>query len=163
MEEVDGRISRIGRASPVRGLLILGSLLISIGCGKGESNRAEVKGSVIVDGSPAATGAISFMPVDGKSPTSGGKIVAGNYSVEVPFGTSKVAIRVPKVVGQRKLYDTPDSPVQPLMEETLPPEFNDRTELTLDVKPGVNERVFDLKAKKTNPRVSPVRSGNMTP
>ena len=60
---------------------------------------------------------------------------------------SKVAIRVPKVVGERKLYDTPDSPVQPLMEESLPPEFNDRTELTLDVKPGVNERDFDLKAK----------------
>jgi hypothetical protein len=157
MEEVDGRATRNERGSLVRCMLVLGSLAFSLGCNKGESNRAEVTGSVLVDGNPAATGAISFMPVDGKSPTSGGKIVAGKYSVEVPFGTSKVAIRVPKVVGQRKLYDTPDSPVQPLMEETLPPEFNDRTELTLDVKPGVNERVFDLKAKKTDLRKSPVR------
>lgn len=157
MEEFDGRATRIERGSHVRYVLVLASLAISFGCNQGDSNRGEVTGSVIVDGNPAAMGAISFTPVDGKSPTSGGKIIAGKYSVEVPFGTTKVAIRVPKVVGERKLYDTPDSPVQPLMEETLPPEFNDRTELTLDVKPGVNERVFDLKAKKTDLRKSPVR------
>jgi len=131
----------------VRHALVLSTLALASGCGGGDPTRGEVKGTVIVNGQPAETGAISFTPVDGNSPTSGGKIVAGEYSVEVPFGMSKVAIRVPKVVGERKLYDTPDSPVQPLMAESLAPEFNDRTELTLDVKPGVNERVFDLKAK----------------
>jgi hypothetical protein len=121
-------------------------LSIWIGCGKTDSKRGEVKGSVLVNGKAAESGAISFTPVDGKSPTSGGKIVAGEYSVQVPFGISKVSIRVPVVVGERKLYNTPDSPVQPLMKESLPPEFNDHTKLTLDVKPGVNEQVFDLKA-----------------
>jgi len=103
---------------------------------------------VTVNGEPAANGAVSFSPVDGQSPTSGGKIVNGEYSVKASIGTVKVAIRVPKVVGERKLYNTPDSPIQPLMEETLPPEYNDRTTLTFDVKPGVNEHNFELNSKK---------------
>lgn len=69
----------------------------------------------------------------------------GKYSADVPIGPSKVAIRVPKVIGQRKLYNTPDSPVQPLMDESLPAKFNDETELTLDVKPGETQGDFDLK------------------
>lgn len=140
------RAARIGGRRYMRCTLVVCMLGVWIGCGKGDSKRGEVKGSVLVNGKAAETGAISFSPVDGMSPTSGGKIVAGEYSVQVPFGMSKVSIRVPVVVGQRKLYDTPDSPVQPLMKESLPPEYNDRTKLTLDVKPGVNERVFDLKA-----------------
>jgi hypothetical protein len=35
---------------------------------------------------------------------------SGKFSSEVPIGESKVEIRVPKVVGKKKLYDTPDSP-----------------------------------------------------
>jgi hypothetical protein len=102
---------------------------------------------VIVDGIPPASGAIAFTPVDGAAPTVGADIVDGKYSVDVPLGQSKVAIRVPKLVGQRKLYNTPDSPVQPVMDESLPAEYNDETELTLDVKPGETRGDFDLKTK----------------
>lgn len=102
---------------------------------------------VTVNGQPAATGAVAFSPIDGQSPTSGGKIVDGKYTVKASTGTSRVAIRVPKIVGQRKLYNTADSPVQPLMEETLPAEYNDRTTLTFEVKPGENEHNFELTTK----------------
>jgi hypothetical protein len=127
--------------------LLLAALVVAAGCNNQDPNRGEVTGLVTVNGQPAASGAVAFSPVDGQSPTSGGKIVNGEYSVKASIGTVKVAIRVPKVVGQRKLYNTPDSPIQPLMEETLPPEYNDRTTLTFDVKPGVNEHNFDLKTK----------------
>jgi hypothetical protein len=117
------------------------------GCSQADATRGDVSGRVTVDDAPAATGAISFAPVDGASPTSGGKILDGKYSVKAPFGVAKVEIRVPKVVGERKLYDTPDSPVQPLMEESLPKKYNDESELTIDVKPGSTEHDFDLKTK----------------
>jgi hypothetical protein len=104
---------------------------------------------VQVDGQPAAKGAIAFTPIDGNSPASGGEIVDGRYTVNAYVGPSKVAIRVPKVVGQRKLYDTPDSPVQPIMEESLPPENNDETTLIFDVKPGSNTQDFSLKSLKS--------------
>jgi len=122
-------------------------LVCTFGCGGQDPNRGEVSGIVTINGQPAATGAVAFSPVDGQSPTSGGKIVDGKYTVKASTGTSRVAIRVPKVVGQRKLYNTPDSPVQPLMEETLPAEYNDRTTLTLEVKPGANEHNFELTTK----------------
>lgn len=122
-------------------------LVFALGCGSQDPNRGEVSGIVTVNGQPAATGAVAFSPVDGQSPTSGGKIVDGKYTVKASTGTSRVAIRVPKIVGQRKLYNTPDSPVQPLMEETLPAEYNDRTTLTLEVKPGENEHNFELTTK----------------
>jgi hypothetical protein len=146
----DGNCCRLRSGHGLRrwqAVLLLSWFVAAAGCGNADSKRGTVQGTVTVNGKPPAAGAIAFTPVSGAAPTAGGKIVDGKYSAEVPIGLAKVAIRVSKIVGQRKLYDSPDSPVQPLMEESLPPEFNDRTELTLDVKPGVNEHVFHLKAK----------------
>jgi hypothetical protein len=125
--------------------VLLSCVLAATGCGNADSSRSRVHGTVTVNGTPPASGAIAFTPVDGAAPTTGGSIVDGKYSADVPIGPSKVAIRVPKVIGQRKLYNTPDSPVQPLMDESLPAKFNDETELTLDVKPGETLGDFDLK------------------
>ena len=99
-----------------------------------------------MNGNPPARPAQSRLhQSSGAAPTAGGKIVDGKYSVDVPIGPSKVAIRVPKIVGQRKLYNSPDSPVQPLMEESLPAKFNDETKLTMDVQPDATQGDFDLK------------------
>ena len=54
-------------------------------------------------------------------------------------------IRVSKVVSQKKLYDTPDSPIKPVLAESLPPKYNDATELTLDVRSGTNAQDYQLK------------------
>lgn len=133
------------RLSSVASLIFAAS--IALGCSGQDPNRGQITGLVEVDGQPAAKGAIAFTPVDGNSPASGGDIVDGRYTVKAFTGPSKVAIRVPKVVGQRKLYDTPDSPIQSVMEESLPPQYNDETTLTCDVKPGPNEQNFSLKTK----------------
>lgn len=131
---------------------LLGSLLgVAVLQGGGCSNNsttAEVSGSVTVDGEPAENGSIGFFPVDGKSPTSGGVIHAGRYLAQVPFGEAKVEIRISKVVGQKKLYDTPDSKMKSIMAEMLPEKYNDQTELRIDVQPGTNEQDFDLESKK---------------
>lgn len=123
------------------------SIIALAGCSKDDPNVSEVSGTVTVDGQPAKEGAIAFIPVDGNSSTSGGMIAAGAYTAKVHVGTAKVQIRVPKVVGEKKLYNTPDSPVQPIMEESLPAKYNEQTELTLDVKAGGMEQNYDLKTK----------------
>jgi hypothetical protein len=127
-------------------LLLL--VLMAAGCSRQDPNKGEVRGMVMVDGQPVAVGAVTFSPLDGQSSTSGGKIVDGQYSVQASTGTAKVAIRAPKVVGERKLYNTANSPVRQVLKESLPPEYNDRTTLTFDVKPGVNEHNFELNSKK---------------
>jgi hypothetical protein len=130
-----------------RRLLLCLLLLLLLAPGCAETNEAVVTGTITVDGTPAKTGYIGFIPVDGKSATSGAEIKDGKYTANVPLGTMKVQIRVPKVVGQQKLYNTPDSPVQPIMAETLPPKYHDQTELVLDVKPGTNEQDYPLLTK----------------
>jgi len=129
----------------VTGLLAL--CLLSLGCSKQDPNRGQVTGTVEVDGQPAAKGSISFTPIDGNTAGTGGPIVDGRYVVDANIGPSKVAINIPKVVGERKLYDTPDSPKMPITEEALPPQYNEQTTLTYDVQSGPNEKNFSLKTK----------------
>jgi hypothetical protein len=121
---------------------------IALACtGCNERTMGTVSGTVTVDGAPAKTGSIAFFPTNGKSRTTGAVITDGQYTAQVPFGKSKVEIRVAKVVGQKKLYNTPNSPVQPLLEEMLPAKYNDQTGLTVDVKPGENRQDYNLSTR----------------
>ena len=136
--------------SLVRSLCLVGlvvSPLCVLGCSKQDPNRGQVTGMVEVDGQPAAQGLITFLPVDGNSSRSEGDIVNGRYTVNAQVGPSKVAVNILKTVGQRKAYDTPDSPMVSIIEEALPPQYNEQTTLTYDVKPGENEQNFSLKTK----------------
>jgi hypothetical protein len=134
---------RIVRACCGGALLVI--LFVLAGCGG--ASEGQVSGTVKVDGEPLKTGAITFIPVDGKTQTAGGNIDNGRYSVKVPVSVMKVAINAPKIVGYKKLYPTPDSETRPLTKEALPAKYNEQTELQLDVKPGPNAKDWDLKSK----------------
>jgi len=111
----------------------------------GEGER--VSGTVTVDGAPVKNGSIAFKSVDDKTPA-GANIRDGSDEAIVPRGKVKVEIRVPVVVGQRKLYDTPDSPTMDVSKESLPANYNDKTELELDVVAGGNNKDWELVSKK---------------
>jgi hypothetical protein len=127
-----------------RATTLIGAILIA-GCS--EPTIGVVTGTITVNGSPAKSGSIAFFPTNGKSSTAGAEVVDGHYTAEVPLGTAKVEIRVPKVVGKKKLYDTPDSPIKEVLAESLPAKYNDQTELTLDVQPGENYQDYKLRTK----------------
>jgi len=128
-----------------RSLLLLSACLVAVGCSN--SNTATVTGTVVVDGQPAKMGYVSFFAVDGHAPTVGARIVDGRYTAEVKPGLCNVQVRVPKQVGEKKIYDTPDSPVHKVMTESLPSKYNDATELRFDVQPGTNENDYNLTTK----------------
>jgi hypothetical protein len=92
-------------------------------------------------------GAISFFAVDGRAPTAGAPIVAGQYAAEVKPGLCMVQVRVSKVVGEKKVYDTPNSPTRKIWGEVLPAKYNDNTELRLEVKAGENRQDYALTTK----------------
>ena len=117
-----------------------------VGCGP-ESKVALITGSVSIDGKPAPNGSISFIPVNGQGPTAGTELKEGKFTSQAAIGECKVEVRVSKVVGKKKLYDTPDSPVQDLMEEVLPSKYNEASELRIEIKKGKNEKDWDLKSK----------------
>jgi len=125
-------------------LCLLAPSFLIPGCSD-KVKMGEVSGTIQIDGKPAKNGAIAFFPVDRKSPTTGATIEEGRYTARVPLGRAKVEIRVSRVIGHKKLYDAPNSPVQPILEEVLPDKYNNQTELLLDVEPGKNQKDFDLK------------------
>lgn len=135
-------------ARPFFNTLLSSITLVSCfsGCGP-ESNVAFISGTISIDGKPTQSGSISFVPVNGQGPTAGTEIKEGKYASQAAIGQCKVEVRVSKVVGKKKLYDTPDSPVQDLMEEVLPSKFNEATELRIEIKKGTNSKDWDLITK----------------
>ena len=125
--------------------LLLVAVPLAAGCGDSlPADRAVISGVVLVDGERPASGSITLRPVDGTSPTAGGAIQGGNYNLVASRGVSSVAIRVPKVVGFAKAYNTPESPSREVRAESLPPRYNDETELTVELMHGENTINFEL-------------------
>ncbi len=128
------------RAIGAAALFLLTTILV-VGCG-GEEQFGELSGSVSYDGTPIDDGAITFFPE--KGPTAGGIIKDGKYSAKVSLGPAKVKISAGKVIGQKKVYNTPDSPVMPVKIEILPAKYNQATELQFDIPPGKQAKDFIL-------------------
>ena len=116
------------------------------GC-SAKSNVGTVSGTIKLDGAPLKSGLVRFMPVDGKTASADAKIVDGKYSAEVPPGEKKLSFSSPKVVGQKKMYDTPDSPMIDITEEMLPAKYNSKSEEKMTVTAGSQTKDFELSSK----------------
>ena len=128
-------------------LVLLVLSVAALGCA--DPNIGTVSGTVSGDDEAPETGYVSFTDVDGKTGPVGAKIVDGQYTITLPIGDKKVAVRVPKVVGKKALYENdPNSPVQELTDEALPRWYNDETELTHTVVAGESTQDFVLSTSK---------------
>jgi hypothetical protein len=138
-------------------LLWLGQAVLLPGCGSPKSTTT-VGGTISLDGLPLDNGAISFYPVDGGDVTaaqSAGATIGkdGRYQAEVAPGRFRVEITSSRVVGQRKAYeDIPDSPMEDILEELIPPQYNTASELVRDVDIGTSTVDFQLTKSKNAPR-----------
>jgi hypothetical protein len=128
---------------------VLVGWLLALACAGGcsRAGKATVRGEVTLDGQPLKEGVIRFVPADGQSPTADAAIVAGRFTATVPLGEKRVEISAPKVVGKRKMIDTPESPWVDEVAELLPPHYNVRSELTMTVQRGTQEKRFELKSQ----------------
>jgi hypothetical protein len=130
-----------------RGCAVLLVVAVMAGC-SGEGAKGTVEGTVTLNSQPLEKGLIRFVPVDGNSQPADGTIEGGKFTVIAPVGDFRVEIRSPKVVGQTKMYDTPDSPTVDKIAEAIPAKYNTQTELKMTVIKGKTEnKQFDL----TNP------------
>jgi hypothetical protein len=141
-------VANINRPRALRTLpaLALGLAFLAGGCG--QPPRAKVHGTVTLDGKPIKDGSIEFFPVDGNGQTAGVAIRDGTYSVDASVGEMKVSIRAVEVIGQRKAYDTPDSPMIEDVRNTIPARYNTQSELKKTLAAGDNEVNFELTTKK---------------
>lgn len=113
-----------------------------------DSKHGTVTGTVTLDGQPLAQGLIRFVPTDGRTASADTVIENGSYSAQVPVGDKQIWVSATKVVGKRKMYDTPDSPTVDVTQELLPARYNVQTTLTLKVEPGKQQKAFELTSGK---------------
>ena len=110
-------------------------LLISLGCNSAET-PAEVSGTVLLGSEPLEEGNIIFEALDKSTAPGAGIIKDGKYTIQVLPGSKKVKIQASKA----------GTKIDPVMKSAMPesilgPEFNDKTTLKAEIKPGKNEKI----------------------
>jgi hypothetical protein len=124
----------------------LATFLLAPGCGA-KSEILAVSGEVTFAGSPITSGEITFLPADGSIRLVSAPIVDGRYHVEEQYGALPgrydVAIRgyrEAKSKGPGNPYAADAVPT----EQFLPPQFNDRTELSVEISVEQTQHDFHL-------------------
>lgn len=125
-------------------LVVLPAVVVAAaGCGSG-SKLYEVEGNVTLDGQDLPEGDIIFTPEDPKIGPEAGKIKDGKYKLKAKAGKMKVQIRATREVpGKKGPMGT-----EPLLEDIIAEEYNEKTTLSADVGPGKTKFDFPLKKKK---------------
>ena len=134
------------------------ALLATSGCTGG---KVVVRGTVTVDGQPIDEGSISLEPADGQGPTTGGMIKAGKYEL---IGNAAVTPgeKIARIVGLRQTGKmvpagppAPKGSMIPELIQCVPPHYNDKSQLRVEVVPGkANTHDFQLDSK-----APPAKSG----
>jgi hypothetical protein len=127
------------------------ALLLLTGC---SGDKAEISGTVRLDGQLIEEGSINFIPVNGTTgPGAGAVITKGKYHIPqskgVTVGKNRVELRAFKTTG-RKVID-PTAPPGTMTQERVPafpPEYNDSSKLVEEVHKGSNTFDFDIPAPK---------------
>jgi hypothetical protein len=112
------------------------------GCG---TSKPIMEGLVTLDGAPIEKGLILLMPANGKGQTAGGGIEAGRYRISASLGPMEVRINAARKDG--KMLD-PMAPWTGAMVdrfvEYVPDRYNEKTELEVTIKSGLNKHDFNL-------------------
>jgi hypothetical protein len=122
------------------------AVLLVAGCDSNPT-AGDVHGMVTLDGAPLEDGTIRFTPLEGKVGTAGGVIKGGQFSTTVPVARHRVEISAAKVVGGAEAAEARHSDANYTAIQLIPSKYNTKSELTLDVKSGLNEPRFDLKSR----------------
>jgi hypothetical protein len=135
-------MNRFARA----GGLSAGLFGLALLAGCSGSSEATVSGEVLVDGQPLKRGRIQFLPTAGTAAVADAAIADGKYTAKVPPGDYKVKISGDKVVGQLRM--APESPPVDDIREMIAEKYNDKTELTMTVQKGSQEKRWEVQGRK---------------
>jgi hypothetical protein len=119
------------------------------GCGSG-TQRASLSGQITFDGAPLATGVISLEPTGGtKGPSAGAEIAAGKYQIAANRGPLPGRYRVSITANRKTGRDVVVGGIKGAeSEQFIPANYNVKTELEVEIKPGRNAADFTLTSGK---------------
>jgi hypothetical protein len=128
--------------------ILMALLCACTGCGP---SHPRIEGTVTLDGVPVDGGSISFFQGSGagsdkgNAPIVGGKyVIGGDRARNLAPGSYTVRIFWLQLLGNSNpKYVDASAPVKQL----IPEQYNDKSTLTREVKPGTNQLDFDLQSK----------------
>lgn len=133
-------------------LLIL--IAITLGCADENAvGRFVLSGSVTYDGQPVDNGTIEFFPAKGNTgKPAGAEIIAGRYEVErtlgPELGTYQVVILANRPSGRKVPADEGSSELIDVPVQYIPPEYNTRSTLEVEVSGDQADVNFALEKPK---------------
>src|SRR5438094_8303973 len=123
----------------LRAVTFAGAVVMALGgCGGDPLGRHAVSGSVTVNSAPLEKGNIGFYPTEKSSTSSGAVIEGGKYSIKqekgLPAGKYRVTINAPVPgTGGEAQKNAPPGEAIPPPQELIPPDWNEKSEHTIDV------------------------------
>jgi hypothetical protein len=128
-------------------------VLCFAGCGPNYGGRVEVKGKVILKGTPVKDGIIKFTPVTpgGAQSESGAQIVNGEYDLPGEKGLFPGQYKVMITAGDGRTPANTDQPPGPsganiISKDMIPPEYNTKSKEVVTVT-DKSPNVFDYDIK----------------
>jgi hypothetical protein len=117
-----------------------------LGCGDG---KASVAGTLTFDGQAVETATITFIKSEGGLVREGAIVRDGSFTAHVPPGKYKIEVNAQKVVGKGKAPAFKGGFEEvPITAEMFPENYNSKSQLSEEIKSGVNTLKLDLKSKK---------------
>jgi hypothetical protein len=122
-------------------------------CSNGPA-QGVIRGTVTLDGVPLEEGLIQLTAIDGRAPTAGAQVVNGKFETRAAITKYRVQIESNVMRGPNGEKPDPTKKVDKYAARQdwapvalVPDKYNKFSKLELDVQPGVQEPVFDLKSK----------------
>ncbi|WP_437194026.1 hypothetical protein [Planctomicrobium sp. SH527] len=125
-------------------------MLSALGCGGTQAGPKlySVSGKVSFDSVPVENGFITFKDQAGVVRSYGGEVKNGSFSVPIEPGAKTVEITASREV-PGKTMPGPSGGEVPAVESYIPPQYNARSQLKVDIEPkNRNDLDFDLTSKK---------------
>lgn len=138
------------RLTAVWFLYLLPPLMLSA-CGRSDG-FITIHGTATFDGEPVQDGSISLMPIDGQGSMGGGLIENGRFTADSPPG--KMAVQVYGHRTIKKENPTQEEIALGVTEDRLqylPPEYNQQSQLRIDVSASNHRFDFELNSQGAIP------------
>ena len=142
----------------VGGMLAVIVVLMLAGCSRGPKTAA-VSGLVTFNGETVQDGYIYMVPIEPGKAQDAGPVVNGRFSFKTLPGQKLVRIEAAREIPGRMAPNAVGE-MEPVKEQYIPAEFNERSELTAELKAGINSVDFKLTgdaSKSPNPVPEPKR------
>ncbi len=131
-----------GFQTAVAGCMLAVVVLMLAGCSRGPKTAA-VSGLVTFNGDAVQDGYIYMVPIEPGKAQDAGPVVKGRFSFKTLPGQKLVRIEATQDTPGRMAPNSVGEMV-PVKEQYIPAEFNERSELTADLKAGINSVDFKL-------------------